>query len=408
MIEGFVVALLQTSFGLKQLSVVDRQNTSRSPRGHIPRLGYLPCLTVFNAQRLAISPNALMTLSALPFLRTLKVCIQVSEYEDWDVLPHGRISKLFHTLTTLSIATSSFEWIIAFFNIVTTAQLQEVDIQVADTSLKGSNLPLIPPQLLHAFCGALRAHPSRASIRAIHLVLDGERPSPDITNFNGREKDCPPDPDEFEVYCSQHLTPLLALRALRDLYIHSWCGVYPTDAFLARASRAWPHLNALVFKWTTVLERDDDPPYWWRHMREPYMRRVPAYSWNYPPCATLAGLIPLARGCKYLRYVSLYLDAENLPEDDPTSPVGSALHGRRVVAESPANRLHLELSPIGNPMRVAAFLSGLFPDLSEIEAHEGSQWRERWRTVKYLYREFKKVREQERRARRAEDALSHT
>ena len=403
--EEFVVALSQKCTGLERLSIEDSGSETYSPCGYIPRLGYLSHLTVFRAQYLAIGPDALMTLSTLPCLSTLKMSIQPSDYEDWDVLPHHRTSKSFHTLTTLGIISCSLEWIVAFLNIVTTPKLQDVWIEVADTSDTGRDLPFVHPQLLWAFCAALSIHPSSSSIYNIHLSIDGERPPPDNANFDSCEQPCPPNFNEFEVYRDRHLAPLLQLSSLRTLYIHSWCGVYPTDAFLARASRSWPHIGALVFKWITVSVPDDREQSYAVVPGRTYTRYVPAYPWFHPPTATLAGLIPLAQGCKSLRHVCVYIDAVNMPEDDPASPVGRALRERPALAESPAWCFDFEMSPIGNPVRVAAFLSGLFPQMEIMDAHPASQWEPQWREANSLNRKFKKVREQERRARWGRNGL---
>ena len=380
--EEFIMALGRTSYHLEQLILIDEFNKRSIPRGQILRLAHFPHLTVFNAPFTVIGPEALRTLSVLPCLRVFNAAVRGSQFNDWDMLPQRRTPEFFAALITLNINCSSLEWVIAFLNVIASSHLQTVGIATGKLDENEDGLPLVLPMLLRSFCCALSDHPSCGSIKEISISIDGEHPPPHVVMVNGKEKvDLPQHPATF-LYRSSSITPLLHLSSLRELVIESWCDVYPSDIFLSRASQAWPDLRKLELTRISRFKR-------WGY------GTLPDFQWQYRPRATLTGLMPLIRRCRHLVSLSLYVDADVLLPDPKTPAQYRALYGEW-PSKSIVRCFDIGMSQTSQPVRVAAFLSDLCPDLEVLRCYSYHALSEEWSEVMALLVQFRAIRSQER------------
>ncbi|KAJ7016727.1 hypothetical protein C8F04DRAFT_980787, partial [Mycena alexandri] len=116
-----------------------------------------------------------------------------------------------------------------------------------------------------------------------------------------------------------------------------------------------------------------------------------ARCWNRPEPIrlTLEGLIPLAEHCKKLTMCSLLVDARTVPINYFKNPAGR--YPSRLQSFGCGG------SPIAESYRVAAFLSGVFPELQGIAcADADADNLDRWMAVNNSIRAFHEVRNQER------------
>ena len=114
---------------------------------------------------------------------------------------------------------------------------------------------------------------------------------------------------------------------------------------------------------------------------------------------TLLGLIPFAQSCPRLTELSLPLNACRPPFSQESRPGNG-------VSSTSLRYLCVGASPVNEPYKVAAFLSGLFPKLEQL-AHTGKRepYGKVWDDVEQAVHVFVAVRMQERRATLDFDAL---
>ncbi|KAJ7653967.1 hypothetical protein DFH06DRAFT_1203344 [Mycena polygramma] len=141
---------------------------------------------------------------------------------------------------------------------------------------------------------------------------------------------------------SNPTTYVVARRSIRLLFcfpdlailsITSAHGFDLDDGTVAEMARAWPRIESL-------------------HLR--------SHSYIHMPRTTVACLRSFARYCPHLRELTLPFDATTSPGADAARP--------RAVQHS-LQGLTVDHSPLTTPIAVARFLSGLFPNLAEIETH---------------------------------------
>jgi hypothetical protein len=156
------------------------------------------------------------------------------------------------------------------------------------------------------------------------------------------------DAPEFAIH-ARHLDALLSFRNLTEVDLHH-CGFFDLgDADLKAMAMAWPNIKTLS------LRGNSEPlPF---------------------PRATLFGLISFAQYCPKLQWIILTVDATAIP----------ALHPYPKVCNKSLNSIYVMHSPIIEPIRVAAFLLTIFPNISCIECISGHK---RWEQVGELVQYF--------------------
>ncbi|KAF9814426.1 hypothetical protein IEO21_05090 [Rhodonia placenta] len=146
-----------------------------------------------------------------------------------------------------------------------------------------------------------------------------------------------------KVLPSTALQPLYAFHNLETLSIDSRYNIAINDNDMMSMALAWPRLRVLSFL----------------HIRSQPRPFVPA--------VTLQGLVPLVENCPDLEDVILDIDASNTEVSVDARPGGGS-------SNSLITRLRLGPSSVaGEPVKMAAFLSDLFPHLKNIDCQvEGS------------------------------------
>ncbi|KAH7890975.1 hypothetical protein F5I97DRAFT_115675 [Phlebopus sp. FC_14] len=177
--------------------------------------------------------------------------------------------------------------------------------------------------------------------------------------------------------------PVIGLESIRALFVFSrlmslslklQCIIDIDNSMLARMAQAWPYLRTLV------IEQHEG------HFA--------------PPNITLPGLVPLLGCCRFLETFSLPINATFVPTD-PSRVPGDGVVNYRIT------EICVHDSPIMSPGFVAAFLSGILPELTKIDSWLPSQhrqmggavgdiYRDRWNLTAELVPIFSTVRVQER------------
>lgn len=158
------------------------------------------------------------------------------------------------------------------------------------------------------------------------------------------------------------IRPLLSFRGLQ--YVDLFVVPVMDDHALGEMASAWPQLKRLMLG---GLRSDTVPK------------------------ITLSGLIPLVKHCPKLESLSISLDARNPPFSQDQTP-GSG------VSNPILHSAHFFRSPIDQCYKVAAFLSGIFPNLKSVRADfvEEDGGSDDWKAVNQAIEVFAAVRTQER------------
>ncbi|KAJ7664492.1 hypothetical protein DFH06DRAFT_1324043 [Mycena polygramma] len=136
-----------------------------------------------------------------------------------------------------------------------------------------------------------------------------------------------------------HIRPLLSFVNVTKVDLAPPVGFDLDDGTIADLASAWPHIEEL-----SLCSR--------------------GYA-NVPSHVTLSGLLPFAQYCPQLSSLRLVLDASVLPPTWRSRAVAKAR-----VMQTSLCRLRVENSPVCDPLPVAAFLSGVFPNLVVV----GTAW----------------------------------
>ncbi|KAM5535250.1 hypothetical protein V8D89_011056 [Ganoderma adspersum] len=313
---------------------------------------------------LPLFDDALVQLATLPNLSVAKIFLPRNSEV------HERLASvnapIFPCLTVLHVNTIRLEpSLTCLIDMVSSTQLSEVSLSAAHDPSSVS---------LHSFLTALSSSPSRDVLSAVTLSFPLPSSIPLMRSLHAVPPHAHPE-------CALGLATLESLFAcpeLADLDVTSFF-LRPDDAFLAALAAACPRLQSL--------------------------RLVPPFygSAGRPPAATLAGLLPLLRGCPDLEHLALPLDAS-------AASAAAALPANEDVGESQLRTLDVGDSPIGFADEAAAFLSAhcTHPafEIVVAEPHEGAgapeDFRARemraamWEQVGRLVRLFARVRSQER------------
>jgi len=167
------------------------------------------------------------------------------------------------------------------------------------------------------------------------------------------------------------MRPLLSFVNLQEMIIGTCHSFELGNDFLDEVTKAWPKLHAL---------------------------RLGCYGWGGRSSITLAGFIPLIQRCSDLTYLGLVVDA-TVVDHSLNIPVSS----------TKITTLSLGDSKIEDSASVAAYLSGLFPNLTSINSWgsvisaartaERKMYKDRWTEVVRLTKIFADVRRMERNKR---------
>jgi hypothetical protein len=167
------------------------------------------------------------------------------------------------------------------------------------------------------------------------------------------------------------MRPLLSFVNLQEMIICTCHNFELGNDFLDEVTKAWPKLHTL---------------------------RLGCYGWGGRSSITLAGFIPLIQRCPDLTYLGLVVDA-TVVDHSLNIPVSS----------TKITTLYLGDSKIEDSASVAAYLSGLFPNLTSIYSWESvisaartaerKMYKDRWTEVVRLTKIFADVRRMERNKR---------
>ncbi|KAI1785003.1 hypothetical protein LXA43DRAFT_1066304 [Ganoderma leucocontextum] len=325
---------------------------------HLPNLADI---TEWNTAQTMISPQFLVHLASQPNLRYLEFKTERRLWRDRNVFPSERRSTLFPALKALYVHFDELEWCVAFLNVIASPVLETVKLTLDRDATMGP----IDNDLLRALCTALKHHPSRPHIREVGIRLGS------TNGFKGclyGGLDSEPD-----IFGPETITPLVQLESVTNLTVLGWCDIYLDDHFFKRAIGHWSQLEHLEL-----------------YCGSP---RKMSFSSSCLSSVTLASLAILAGSCPRLRVLSLLIDAKEVPLDDPTDPMRYCVDPEK----SSLTTLVVGSSPLKDPVKVASFLSRIFPKLECLrnDGHDRACAR-LWTQTNRLLREFKLIRCQER------------
>ncbi|KAJ6587977.1 hypothetical protein B0H19DRAFT_1247699 [Mycena capillaripes] len=147
------------------------------------------------------------------------------------------------------------------------------------------------------------------------------------------------DPEQIALYGvpGTHLFPLFTLTALTSVTLAGPVGLDLDDPAAAEIARAWPRITSLDLAGSAFL--------------------------HVPPRTTLRALLAFARLCPHLWRLSLPINANSVPQWRKPQTAAEARPTQRCLRS-----LHVGESPVGTPLDVAAYLSGIFPRLEWVSA----------------------------------------
>ena len=243
---------------------------------------------------LPLFDDALVHLATLPNLSVAKIFLPRNSEV------HERLASvnapIFPCLAVLHVNTTRLEpSLTCLIDMLTSTQLSEVSLSAAHDPSSVS---------LHSFLTALSRSPSRDALSAITLSF----PLPSSIPLMRSMHAVPPHTHPECALSLATLEPLFACPELAELDITSFF-LRPDDAFLATLAAACPRLQSL--------------------------RLVPPYYTGSAPTVTLAGLLPLLRGCPDLEHLALPLDASAPAHPANDDPGESQLRTLDVGGDSP-------------------------------------------------------------------------
>ncbi|RPD58918.1 hypothetical protein L226DRAFT_584668, partial [Lentinus tigrinus ALCF2SS1-7] len=338
---AFLLGIVELSSALQELQLDLTGNVAAMTI--LPKtLRALPRLhTVVLATNCTPFPTeVLVAMSALPGLVDLTLLAEAPEF----VLPPLSTSLVFSTMRNLSLFGRDLPSCASLLQNVSLPQLE----RFATSFLNISN------RSLNSHLDALSRSCDASYLLQSVSISDQE---PEARPFSPTHRALP-----TEAITMNALRHLLPFRQLRMLLIETVCAFKLTNTDISDMAQAWPELLALAL----VKCSDSDAP-------------APPY----PTDVTLAGLIPLARYCPNLGDIRIGLDGSQLEVLDEQGPDD-------IIPNLSAKYFAPSPSLCGDPAKVAAFLSCLFPCLEElyvdIEDYAPSAWSdaEKWAEVEEL------------------------
>ncbi|KAG2115208.1 uncharacterized protein F5147DRAFT_412861 [Suillus discolor] len=248
-----------------------------------------------------------------------------------------------HALMVISIPTPSI-FQIFMQNVHLSIQRLEIHCSLYDYSF---------PEHFFSHLQACLAHPEE--LTWLSLIVDKISPEDDS--------------DELIVLNSHILHPLLTFKGLNHLDLGHSCTAHIDDTFLREIALSCPHLQRL--------------------------RLGDQHHWFIAPLVTFDGIISLLRHCRQLFCLGIFFNATFKSN---TTYVAS------VDAISPKiTEFHVGASPIGDPVKVTAVLSFLFPSvtrinysISNIFLMDPQGMRVDWATVNMWFETFVSARKESR------------
>lgn len=289
---------------------------------------------------LSLTNAALDHLAHLPTLR--EVSMDLDANYDMETLSS---KHTFSQILSIDAGLADLAQLNTLINVTASSQMDTISARLRSSP---------PAPLLWETFESLHHHPSRNSIEKIFIEQTEERP---------------PNHEDYFITANT-LRPLLAFSQLTVVTINLNCPFDFDNSLLADMAGAWPQLVQLEL--ITYYERENV--------------RI-----------SLGGLISLIAGCPKLRSLGVVLDAR----------ITGFWNGKRPglgYTNSAMRSLTFGYSPIGNPTRVASFLSDVFPNVSFIDVlwdgeDENPARRSnfyRWKEAERLIQVFREVRNEER------------
>ncbi|KAI9058491.1 hypothetical protein FKP32DRAFT_1597588 [Trametes sanguinea] len=335
----------------------------------------------------AVTPRMFAHIASLPHLQSLHISVDESSWTPDQLLqPSG---FLFPSLRELIAAAPTLAQLCELLHAIMSPALDDLAV----SCLHGASSSDIS-----ALITTVAGTKAWKDLRRLRLWVDN-MPSSQSPRFG------PPHSTPLD---DEALLPLLNLPKLRHLSLRTSCPFDIDDMLLDKIAATWRNLVHLTLKmqsnWADAWARTN-------------VESAGNGGRQSRPRATLLGIASVAFGCPDLEELDLEFTA-----DTRTIPHFPRKASQLVTGPSRCclNRLFVGKSPIDDPCAVAAFLSGLFPQLRDLhnswpsamnlfarEVEEGGENEEEeetyrwcWDSVPELIAGFVGIREEERRWKR--------
>ncbi|RPD62558.1 hypothetical protein L226DRAFT_610917 [Lentinus tigrinus ALCF2SS1-7] len=310
----------------------------------------LHALTEFKCLDISLSSPTIMHLAQLITLQDLEVRLP----DSW-TCPEPTVNP-FASLTTITLATTIYGYI-QFSKAVPLPHIQKFCLYVEDDP---------PAQLIPDFFSAIRRQFSPISLQNLSINPAGV-PNETRARQSGT------------VIHPADLWPLLEFSLMKNFDFAMECHYALHDAFILHVAKAWPHLETFYLCNENYCVHDTLP--------------------------SLTALAHLAVHAHNLAEVGLQFDAAGWtrhPDFDhdggPPEQLYGELQGR--ASTSDVYSLHVGISPIALPEKVALFLARVFPALESLVtsafANAEDRALKRWREVERYLPMFVRIRADER------------
>lgn len=228
----------------------------------------------------------------------------------------------FHDLKILGLSTDTFERALNFLSSLRVIESKEIKIDygVAHSSSSGSTT-------LSQFFTILRERCDTDRLEDFTLL--------------GNSGKIRAEPGVF--------MPLRACRNLTQLSVERGCDISISDEELCQLVRDWPKLDVLKISCYNPVGNITMP--------------------------TLHGLIELLRLCPILTSLALVIDATKLDGIDLKTPGGG-------ICNKYLKHLVFGNSPVETPLKVALILSGIFPNLEQVNLDCADAMQTKWTNIK--------------------------
>lgn len=257
-----------------------------------------------------VTSEALVHIATLPKLCELDLHSITLDSPRHFPLPENTLA--FPSLQILSLDGRSMQFCVPLIESMSQQLLQYLAI----TARVG------PPSSWKAVCSALSEHCIHDSLQHVELEL---------TSFTGEQV-------QDYILLLGDIEPLFVFSQLTTIKLVSTFLIGIRDEDMDALARAWPRIRILSFG-----------------------REIKS-TWR--PKLTLQGLVPLARHCKELEELEIFLSARRVPPWD---------RGPEIFAGfSRTLTINVTTSPIRHPKDVAVFLSRIFPNLISLENEDRS------------------------------------
>ncbi|KAF7373524.1 hypothetical protein MSAN_00562800 [Mycena sanguinolenta] len=189
------------------------------------------------------------------------------------------------------------------------------------------------------------------------------------------------------------LTNVLAMSSLETLALHPDFPIVPPHVMTADALREFSvfcGLKSVHIAWSFGPDLDDATmnvlTASWTHLTNLELEQIDEEDNTNNTKLTLKSLLSLARNCPHLQHFELTVDAREVPELPDVAP-------QRILKS-----MDIASSPIQSTLKVARYLSGIFPNVKRIGPSDHSpefrKYRKLWEQVLKQLPEFVAVRKE--------------